>query len=441
MPNISPQGYIYGDSPYSTNPFWDDGPGPDVGDYIRSVDGSVETEGDTTTYSITATDQNNIVKDVIDIIVRDVTVPDDYLTAVNVSETDTQQSTSYLMSSTNKAGVVTQIANIVVPKVTDYVTSVTITETVTQQAKTYTFKSTDKSGTETVIGSIVIDNVVLPTDYVTSVTEANGTVTVTKKDGTSNTFTVLKEAVTDVTESNGTVTVEKSDGTSSSFTVGGSVSVSVSSPPQPTATGQSVTNNLNIDNNSVYLQYGQATGDNFNNYNNFTRNTFTFQGYDYIELANSILGLSGSILIKPSEFGKLTINQTTHRGTDIGCGSYGHMVMTNLVNFSLDRIMAMLSTLPTSITDVIGAIDTTLTREANYEDSITYMTLVGGRQENVGTRLTFVPFIRPFTIVTNTGVYNVNFKCGVSSSNVYGTNYIYQTNMNPVKPGFVMVTQ
>lgn len=64
---ISPQGYVYGEEPLSDHPFWEEGPGPSAGDYVKEVSGSSATQGTVTTYSIKYTDQDDVEHDVIDI--------------------------------------------------------------------------------------------------------------------------------------------------------------------------------------------------------------------------------------------------------------------------------------------------------------------------------------------------------------------------------------
>lgn len=64
---ISPQGYVYGEEPLSDHPFWEEGPGPSAGDYVKEVTGTSTTEGTVTTYDIKYKDQDDVSHDVISI--------------------------------------------------------------------------------------------------------------------------------------------------------------------------------------------------------------------------------------------------------------------------------------------------------------------------------------------------------------------------------------
>lgn len=191
---INPQGYLYGKDPKASHPFWDEGQLTPVSEYVKSVGGTEETTDTGTTYTISQTDGNDAVKEVLKILVPKVSETPtitDYVKDVTMTEESTDNGTDYTFSKTGGNDSVSEIGKVSVPKqgVQKAVQSIRVTETVNTDSKTYTFYATDESGTETTVCTLVI-----PTVYVKTftVTNENGiyTLTTTNADGTTSASTI-----------------------------------------------------------------------------------------------------------------------------------------------------------------------------------------------------------------------------------------------------------
>ena len=207
--SITPYGYIYGKDPKANHPFWG-GSGPDIEEYVKSLNGTVTETEDGKIYTINATDGDDVVTKVIDILVPNQEDVGTYAEEVTVTSNHANNQTTYTIKYTTSDEVEHTAGTVIVPDTptipeipTDYVTSVVIGHTETATSDTYAFKYVTKDGIEHNMGSVFVSK-----NYVNSVsvtqTTASGVNTVTVDvDGTQSSFDVPVAYLKSVTQSAG----------------------------------------------------------------------------------------------------------------------------------------------------------------------------------------------------------------------------------------------
>lgn len=173
------RGYDY-EGAYTPVPFW--GGMATVDEYIKSIGGEKTTSEDGTTYTITATNQDDDLVEVLTML-----VPDQKVQEAIKSITITEADGTYTVSVTNQDDVVSEVGTITVP--TEYIKDVTVTN----EDGVYTVSKTDQSGTTTEAGTIEVPEV----DTTNIIAEINDSVVENETDGYD--FHTLTE-----TEYNGT---------------------------------------------------------------------------------------------------------------------------------------------------------------------------------------------------------------------------------------------
>lgn len=228
--SITPYGYIYGKDPKAHHPFWG-GSGPDIEEYVKSLNGTVTETEEGKIYTINATDGDDVVSKVIDILVPKQEDVGTYAENVTVTSQHENNQTTYTIKYTTSDDVEHTAGTVIVPDTptipeipTDYVTSVVIGNTETATSDTYAFKYVTKDGVEHNMGSVFVSK-----DYVNSVsvtqTTASGVTTVTiDVDGTTYSFDVPTEYIKSMTIGDATASGVKTititiDGTPYSFDV------------------------------------------------------------------------------------------------------------------------------------------------------------------------------------------------------------------------------
>ena len=210
MSEISPFGYIYGKDPKAHHPFW--GGGGDIEEYVKSLNGTVEEVENGKLYTIEATDGDDIVSKVIEILVPDAQEIGTYAENVTVTSQHANAQTTYTIKYTTSDDVEHTAGTVIVPDTpiipdipTDYVTSVIISHTSTATSDTYSFKYITKDGIEHAMGSVYVSK-----DYVNSVSvsqsTADGVKTVTiTVDNTTYNFDVPVAYLKSIVQSAGQV--------------------------------------------------------------------------------------------------------------------------------------------------------------------------------------------------------------------------------------------
>lgn len=188
---ITPQGYLYGGAPSASHPFWDET--AQIVDYIKSVGGTEETTDEGTTYTISQTNSNDVIQEVIKILVPKASTATAGVQSVSLTEETTATGKDYTISQTTEEGTaevgVISVPDPVEPGVQEAVKSLRVEETKGTDKDTYAFYATDQDGVET---EIITVNV--PTVYVKNITITNEngiySIVTTDQTGTETTSTI-----------------------------------------------------------------------------------------------------------------------------------------------------------------------------------------------------------------------------------------------------------